>query len=61
MDAFIQYKLDHNYKYRFEVLIRTLYASENVILVLSILGFIRNLLSSILDGNKRNMMKSEFT
>jgi len=59
LDAFASYKHDHNFKYRFEPILMTLNSSENLIVVLSVLGFLRNLLASFSDYGKRNLAKSE--
>lgn len=57
--AFSEYKTEYGYKYRFEPLLKTLYLSDNIMMVLNILSFIRNLLSSMLDQDRRNLLKSE--
>lgn len=59
LDAFGSYKHDHNFKYRFEPILMTLNSSENLIVVLTVLGFLRNLLASFSDYQKRNLAKSE--
>lgn len=59
LEAFSKYKSEYSFKYRFEPLLHTLYNSDNLIMIVNILGFIRSILSSMLDKNKRNILKSE--
>lgn len=58
LDAFGAYKQEHNFKYRFEPFIMTLVCSDNLIVILSILGFLRNFLAA-LDQSKRNLTMVE--
>jgi hypothetical protein len=59
LDAFSKYKLEYGFKYRFEPIVNTLFVTDNVLMVLNILAFLRNLLSSMLDRNRRHLIKSE--
>jgi hypothetical protein len=59
LDAFSKYKQEYGYKYRFEPILKTLYQTDNVMMVLNILAFLRNLLSSILDKKRRHLLMSE--
>lgn len=59
LDSFSKYKAEYGFKYRFEPLLKTLYKTDNLMMVLSLLSFLRNLLSSILDKTKRNLLLSE--
>lgn len=59
LDAFSKYKQEYGYKYRFEPILKTLYYSDNIMMILNILVFLRSLLSSILDKNRRHLLVSE--
>jgi hypothetical protein len=59
LEAFSKYKTEYGYKYRFEPILKTLYQTDNIMMVLNILAFLRNLLSSMLDKNRRHLIKSE--
>jgi hypothetical protein len=53
------HKKELGYKYRFEPILKTLFLSENLIMVKNILLFILNLLGSFLDSRKRKIIQSE--
>lgn len=47
LEAFASYRQEHNLKYRLEILVRTLFQSDNIMMVVNVLGFLRNILSNI--------------
>ncbi|CAD8122400.1 unnamed protein product [Paramecium sonneborni] len=43
LESFAYYRKDHSLKYRLEVFVRTVYQSDNIMMVVNILGFLRNI------------------
>ncbi|CAD8111897.1 unnamed protein product [Paramecium sonneborni] len=43
LESFAFYRKDHSLKYRLEIFVRTIYQSDNIMMVVNILGFLRNI------------------
>ncbi|CAD8195705.1 unnamed protein product [Paramecium pentaurelia] len=43
LESFAFYRKDHSLKYRLEIFVRTIFQSDNIMMVVNILGFLRNI------------------